>query len=159
MSVFSSVYTVKSQLLSNFTTQLATSGLDGGPIQVSWGTPRVLQREAVVLGEVRTPPDQRWHQLGNLKRDETYDLAVYIQAGDPRFDTQQEQTERVYVIADVLATWLLTKTGATPGINLGGVPSGYQSLTGQIAVPDLDEWYDDGFVALLSSAVRVKARF
>ncbi len=138
-----SVLLVKDALIALF--EAAT--WPGSKPQISFGIPRTIEREVIVLGGT-TNSDQGWSLLGGRRRDEDYYLQLWINV---EHTTQREATARAVEILGVIETVVR----ATP--NLGGaVPSGQWV---EIRNPILTEGPgSESYEAEISFEIRVKAR-
>lgn len=119
----------------------------GSKPQISFGIPRTIEREAIVVGGT-TNSDQDWSLLGGRRRQEDYYLQLWINV---EHTTQREATERAVEILGVVETALR----ATP--NLGGVlPVGQWA---EIRNPLLTEGPgSESYEAEISFDIHVKAR-
>ncbi|MEZ5236812.1 MAG: hypothetical protein R2749_29585 [Acidimicrobiales bacterium] len=119
----------------------------GSKPQISFGIPRTIEREAIVVGGT-TNSDQDWSLLGGRRRQEDYYLQLWINV---EHTTQREATERAVEILGVVETALR----ATP--NLGGVlPVGQWA---EIRNPLLTEGPGtESYEAEISFDIHVKAR-
>ena len=129
---------------------LLTAASWPGPLpQLSWGTPRSLERECVIVGDVNNS-EQEWAGIGDRRRNEDYRIELWVgvnKAGDSQEDATVRAVELFAVIESVLRA----------NSNLGGtLPAGQWS---EIRVPTLEEFpTDGGFAAVIQSEIRVKAR-
>lgn len=119
----------------------------GSKPQISFGIPRTIEREVIVVGGT-TNSDQDWSLLGGRRRQEDYYLQLWINVEAP---TQREATVRAVEILGVVET----AVRATP--NLGGaVPVGQWV---EIRNPILTEGPGtESYEAEISFDIRVKAR-
>lgn len=126
------------------------SGLDwpgGSDVPVYYGAPRDFSREDVIIGDTSSST-QDWASLGDLQRQEEYELGMYVRVIRPG-DSQQEATERAFELFGVIEMALR----ATPTLGVPGV------LYVHIATPSLSEGVlEEGYGAVIESAVAVKAR-
>jgi hypothetical protein len=115
--------------------------------QISWGVPRTIERETIVVGGTQNG-DQDWSLLGGRRRQEDYYLQVWINV---EHTTQQAATTRAVELLGVVETELR----ATPHLN-GAVPAGQWV---EIRNPRLDEAPGpESYEAEISFDVHVKAR-
>lgn len=119
----------------------------GSKPQISFGIPRTIEREVIVVGGT-TNSDQDWSLLGGRRRQEDYYLQLWINVEAP---TQREATVRAVEILGVVET----AVRATP--NLGGaVPVGQWV---EIRNPILTEGPGtESYEAEISFDIHVKAR-
>ncbi len=119
----------------------------GSKPQISFGIPRTIEREVIVVGGT-TNSDQDWSLLGGRRRQEDYYLQLWINVEAP---TQREATVRAVELLGVVET----AVRATP--NLGGaVPPGQWV---EIRNPLLTEGPGtESYEAEISFDIRVKAR-
>lgn len=119
----------------------------GSTPQISWGVPRTIEREAIVVGGTQNG-DQDWSLLGGRRRQEDYYLQVWINV---EHTTQQAATTRAVELLGVIETELR----ATPHLN-GAVPAGQWA---EIRNPRLDEAPGtESYEAEISFDIHVKAR-
>ncbi len=119
----------------------------GSKPQISFGIPRTIEREVIVVGGT-TNSDQDWSLLGGRRRQEDYYLQLWINVEAP---TQREATVRAVEILGVVET----AVRSTP--NLGGaVPAGQWV---EIRNPLLTEGPGtESYEAEISFDIHVKAR-
>lgn len=119
----------------------------GSRPQISWGVPRTVDREAIVIGGTQNG-DQEWSLLGGRRRQEDYYLQVWVNV---EHTTQKDATIRAVELLGVVETELR----ANPHLN-GAVPAGQWA---EIRSPRLVEAPGtDSYEAEISFDIRVKAR-
>jgi len=128
---------------------LGAADWPGSIPQLSWGTPRTLERECVIIGDVSNS-DQEWAGIGDRRRQEDYRIELWVgvnKAGD----SQREATVRAVELFAVIEAVLRANS------NLGGaLPAGQWS---EIKNPSLEEFpTDGGYAAVVQSEIRVRAR-
>lgn len=149
-----SIGTVLTTLKSNFTTQLASSDLDGGQIPVSFGPQRDFERESVLIGDLTSPGEQKWALLGNSSREEQYAVNVTVLAGDPRKQTFDDQVARAFSVFGTLETWLRANVDL-------GLSSTFTHLRCEVATVNVQQYPHpdhNGPVVQIDFAVRVITR-
>jgi len=128
---------------------LGAADWPGAMPQLSWGTPKVLEREHIVLGDVNNS-DQEWAGIGDRRRNEDYRIEIWVgvsKAGD----SQEEATTRAVELFGVVETVLRANSNLSAAI-----PAGQWA---EIRSPSLTEYpTDGGFAAFVGSEIRVKAR-
>ena len=142
------------RLFDRFETQLATSGPDGGQIEVVYGPVRNYDRESVGIGDVTSPAEQVWALLGNSSREERYAINTTIVAGDPRHQTPRAQIDRAFVILGVLETWLRANVDL-------GLSGSFTHIRTQVASVNVQQFPDpdaDGPVVQTDFTVGVVTR-
>lgn len=117
--------------------------------QLSWGAPRSLERECVILGGVDNS-DQEWAGIGDRRRNEDYRIWLWVGV-DKAGDSQEDATVRAVELFAVVETVLRANS------NLGGsLPAGQWA---EMKSPSLVEFpTDGGYAAIVQSEIRVKAR-
>ena len=140
-----SVAAVKATLLE----LLDATGWPGAKPQLSWGVPRTLERETVIVGGT-TNGDEEWSALGNLRRTEDYRLQLWVTVQHPA--SQQAATERAVELYGVVET----VARANPNMQ-GALPAGQWC---EIRSPQLLEGPapEAGWVAEIEFEIRVRAR-
>lgn len=124
-------------------------GLSG--VQISYGVPDPIEREAVYVGGTRDH-DQEWSALGARGRAEHYALELVISVWQPGAD-QQTVTERAFALLAVVEAIL--RGDPSLGLALTGV----KSLVAEIRPSRLVEGpFDDGRVGELQGTIAVDAR-
>jgi hypothetical protein len=122
----STIPTFKAALLSRLQ---ADAGMTG--VTVTYGVPVGLTnvREWVMLGNTRPddptqgtfPGGQSTAAIGQKRREERYVLEVLVSVLRPVRESQQDVTERAFVIAGVIETSLRSWSTASPAFSGAGV--------------------------------------
>ena len=140
-----SVVAVKTTLLE----LLEAAAWPGARPQLSWGTPRTLERETVIVGGT-TNGDEEWSALGNSRRTEDYRLQLWVTVQHP--DSQRAATVRAVELFAVV------ETVARENPNMqGALPAGQWC---EIRSPQLLEFPAEGggWAAEVEAEIRVRAR-
>lgn len=164
MATTSTLPAVKAQLVSRLTTLLATTGVGGTPIPVTYAWPGTDARhEAVYLGRhpefVANPlaatgtikADLASIKAGRKYRDESYDIEATIWSFRPELDAKDAATAeaRAFVILGVLEDLLAD----TPQIGLTTIRHAVLGDVGAALVP-----FETGWASVLIPSITVTAR-
>lgn len=164
MSTTSTVPTVRAQLVTLFTSALATAGTTGGPVQVAYTWPGAAAEsecvflgrhpdiEGVASGGVRGRSSLATFKAGRKQRDENYtvDFTVWSFHPDLKPDQATSADARGFAIRalceDVLA--------ADPRIGLGTLI--VKAELGEYAADLIP--FETGYISYIVQAVEVEAR-
>lgn len=125
----------------------ADSVLVSSQTQILYGaSPRTIEHESIEFGNIEYSPVEDWAALGARRKDETFSITVYVLVTTEGL-TQQEATERVYVLLGRVETVMRSN------IQLNGVH--WSAL-----VPDevAEQPSDTGYMAMAKAQVVVFAR-
>lgn len=128
---------------------LGAADWPGAIPQLSWGTPRTLERECLIVGDVNNA-DQEWSGIGDRRRQEDYRIELWVGVNAPG-DSQEQATVRAVELFAVVEAVLRANSNLS-----GALPAGQWS---EIKAPTLEEFpTDGGFAAVVQSEIRVRAR-